>query len=156
MDHLIAVLTEDFSALDELAVIYFMEKDYDKAYEYILECVEAYELAYTMGAAKYEYPNSLFQQTLILERNGKYLEAYDVSLKSYKLLNELVKQNLSFLSAEQRDEYWSTMQYRFSNEYPNLFYKYYFCFMANIIWIYFLFISLKLGIIIAGIPFRQK
>lgn len=113
------------TALDELAVIYFMEKDYDKAYEYILECVEAYELAYTMGAAKYEYPNSLFQQTLILERNGKYLEAYDVSLKSYKLLNELVKQNLSFLSAEQRDEYWSTMQYRFSNEYPNLFYKYY-------------------------------
>ena len=112
------------TAIDELAIIHFMEKDYERAYKYISECVDAYELAYTLGSAKYEYPNSLYQEALILERMGKHDDAYEVTIKSYHLLQDVAKQNLSFLSAEQRDEYWTLNQYRFSNEYPGLFYKY--------------------------------
>ena len=120
-------LTEQYwlyiSAVNELTVIHFFERDYIKAYELIKECLELYEFTYSIGVNQYEYSNSLFQQSLIQERLGLIEESYTSALKSYDIARELVRQNLSFLSEEQRTEYWNDIQFRFTNEYPNLFYK---------------------------------
>ena len=111
--------------LSELAVINWIKGDIERAEKYIDECVEKNELlAYFAGGNYYPYANSVFQQAIILSRTGKQKEAYEAAVKSYQLQKKIVQQNLSFLSSEQRNEYWNTTQFRFTNEYPNLFYKY--------------------------------
>ena len=124
-----SVLTERYwsyiAAVNSMGVIHFFEKDYYKAYEYIKETIESYEFSYSLGAnTKYEYATSLYQQSLIEERLNLLLESYSSSIKSYELHKDLVKQNLSFLSEEQRNEYWNEIQFRITNEFPSLFYKF--------------------------------
>ena len=121
------IMSDQFAShvacLSELAVVHYMLQDYAEAYKYINECVEAYEFFYEHGSAKYEYPNSLYQKAMILERMNNLTESFATAQKSYYMQKQLVWQHLSFLSTEQREEYWQTIQYRFSNEYPQLYYK---------------------------------
>ena len=113
----------DYAAsLNSLGVLYHIMGDYLKAEQFYLESLKIRKSVF--GENHPDYAASLNNLGVLYEEMGDYAKEEKPFMQSWLVYKDNFIQSTSFMSEQQRNSYWHTIQSNFSYSYPLFVYRY--------------------------------
>ena len=111
------------TSLNNLGFLYSDMGDYSKAEPYYLEALSIRKSV--LGESHPDYAMSLGHLGSLYYTMGDYAKAEPYYLDAAQITKNLFLRSTTFMTEQQREDYWSTIQDRFTHTYVQFSYKYY-------------------------------
>ena len=111
------------TSLNNLGNLYYTMGDYSKAEQYLLEALSIRKSV--LGESHPDYATSLGNLGTLYSNMGDYAKAEPYYLDAAQITKNLFLRSTTFMTEQQREDYWSTIQGPFTRPYVKFSYKYY-------------------------------
>ena len=108
-------------SLGNLGGLYRNMGDYSKAEQYLLEALSIHNSV--LGESHPDYVISLNNLGVLCDNMGDYAKAEPYYLDAAQITKNLFLRSTTFMTEQQREDYWGTMQWYFTNSYVTFSYR---------------------------------
>ena len=108
-------------SLGNLGGLYLNMGDYSKAEQYLLEALSIHNSV--LGESHPDYVISLNNLGVLCHNMGDYAKAEPYYLDAAQITKNLFLRSTTFMTEQQREDYWGTMQWYFTNNYVTFSYR---------------------------------